>query len=204
MNDGVIGSADHAHPRPSVPAMSALRFAVLDTETTGFTPGHILQVAVVVARGDGGIEHTWSTYIARRFWRPGRLGAYHVHGITRRALRGGIPMHDALDALERHCAGAIPVAHNAAFDLAFLRAEATRLSRPLRIDPVLCSLKLSRSLDPQRARSHKLVDLARHYGITQLPTHDALADSTTTAAVLAHLLADAGIHQADDLAPYRV
>lgn len=113
-------------------------------------------------------------------------------------------MHEALNALEQRCAGAIPVAHNAAFDLSFLRAEASRLGRQLHIDPVLCSLTLSRSLDPQRTRSHKLVDLARHYGVTQLPTHDALADSTTTAAVLAHLVREAGIDSAEALAPYRI
>ncbi len=204
MNAGAPGPAAHAHPRRTVPTMNALRFAIFDTETTGFSPGHVLQVAVVIARGDGTIEDSWSTYVARRFWRPGRLGAYHVHGITRRALRGGISMREALDAFEQRCAGAIPVAHNAAFDLTFLRAEATRLNRPLHIDPVLCSLTLSRSLDPKRTRSHKLVDLARHYGVTQLPTHDALDDSHTTAAVLTRLLREARIDSVDALAPYRV
>ena len=184
--------------------MHPLRFAILDTETTGFTPGHVLQVAVVIARGDGTIEDSWSTYITRRFWRPGRLGAHHVHGITRRTLRGGMPPHDAIEQLEHRCVNAIPVAHNAAFDLTFLRAEAARLGCELRMGPMLCSLTLSRSLDPQRSRSHKLVDLARHYGVDEVPTHDALADSRTTAAVLSHLLLAANVNSVEDLAPYFV
>ena len=184
--------------------MNPLRFAIFDTETTGFTPGHVLQVAVVVARADGTVEDTWSAYVKRRFWKPGRLGAYHVHGITRRDLRGGVPMHEALDHLEQRCVDAIPVAHNAAFDLAFLNAEATRLNRALTLKPVLCSLTLSRSLDPQRQRSHKLVYLARQYSVKDIPTHDALADSLTTAAVLSRLVIEADIRDVDDLAPYLV
>ena len=184
--------------------MDALRFAIFDTETTGFEPGHVLQLAVVVSRADGTIDDEWSAYVKRRFWRPGRLGAHHVHGITRRNLRVGVPVGEALDHLERRCAGAIPVAHNAAFDVTFLRAEAERLGRPLDIGPVLCSLRLSRSLDPQRTRSHKLAELARHYGVADIPTHDALADSRTTAAVLPHLLAAAHVRDAADLQPYRL
>ena len=189
--------------------MSTMRFAIIDTETTGFRPGHVLQVAVVTAqvtaeKNDAVIDDEWSAYVKRRFWKPGRLGAHHVHGITRRSLRSGLPIASVLDELESRCVGAIPVAHNAAFDLAFLRAEASRLERELHVGPVLCSLMLSRALDPQRTRSHKLVDLARHYGVAQLPTHDALADSRTTAAVLAHLLADASVRAVEDLAPYLV
>lgn len=182
--------------------MDALRFAIFDTETTGFEPGHVLQLAVVVARPDGTIEDEWSAYVRRRFWRPGRLGAHHVHGITRRDLRGGVTPDAALRALERRCAGAVPVAHNAAFDVTFLRAEAERLGRTLDIGPVLCSLTLSRSLDPQRTYSHKLAELAKRYGVADIPTHDALADSRTTAAVLPHLLSAAGIRDAAGLEPY--
>jgi DNA polymerase-3 subunit epsilon len=184
--------------------MNELRFAIFDTETTGFEPGHVLQVAVVVARFDGTIEHQWSSYVKRRFWKPGHLGAYHVHGITRRTLRGGIPIDEVLTTFEQQCAGAIPVAHNASFDVRFLRAEAERLGRPLALDPVLCTLTMSRALDAARKRSHKLVDLAQHYGVADIPTHDALADSRTTAAILPHLLAAAGVNGAADLAPYLV
>jgi DNA polymerase-3 subunit epsilon len=182
--------------------MNALRFAIFDTETTGFEPGHVLQLAVVIARADGTIDDEWSTYVKRRFWKPGRLGAHHVHGITRRSLRAGVPPREALDEFERRCAGAVPVAHNAKFDVTFLRAEAQRLGRTLSIGSVLCSLTLSRALDPQRTRSHKLFDLARYYDVADVPTHDALADCRTTAGVLPHLLDAANVRDAGDLAPY--
>jgi len=74
--------------------ISTARFAVVDTETTGLSPDTcaILQLGIVIVRGDGVIEDQFSTYIKRRFWKTGRLGAHHVHGITRRHLRTGSPI----------------------------------------------------------------------------------------------------------------
>ena len=187
---------------PETP-LTDTRFVVFDTETTGLEPGHVLQLAFVVVRGNGEMLEDYSTYVKRRFWRPGPLGAHHVHGITRRNLRSGVPMRDALDQLERACEGAIPVAHNAAFDLTFLRAESQRLGRPLRLEPTLCSLKLSRSLDPQRSRRHKLANLVEHYGLDAIPTHDALADARATASLLPHLLRDRGASRLGDIDAYR-
>ena len=187
---------------PETP-LTDTRFVVFDTETTGLEPGHVLQLAFVVVRGNGEMLEDYSTYVKRRFWRPGPLGAHHVHGITRRHLRSGVPMRDALDQLEQACAGAIPVAHNAAFDLTFLRAESQRLGRPSRLEPTLCSLKLSRSLDPQRSRRHKLANLVEHYGLDAIPTHDALADAKATALLLPHLIRDRGASRLGDIDAYR-
>jgi DNA polymerase-3 subunit epsilon len=177
-------------------------FVVFDTETTGLEPGHLLQLAFVVIRGDGHVVERYRTYIKRRFWRPGRLGAHHVHGITRRDLRRGVRVETALQALERASATAIPVAHNAAFDLAFLRTEAQRLGRPLALGTTLCSLKLSRSLDPTRSRRHKLGNLVEHYGLSEIPNHDALADAEATASLLPLLIREKGVVRFGDLADY--
>ncbi|MHB1129275.1 MAG: exonuclease domain-containing protein, partial [Ilumatobacteraceae bacterium] len=61
------------------------RFAVVDTETTGLYPAtnRVLQIGVVIVRGDGTVEHQFATHIKRLVLKPGRLGAHHVHGITR-------------------------------------------------------------------------------------------------------------------------
>ena len=187
---------------PDTP-LTDLRFVVFDTETTGLEPGHILQLAFVVVRGNGEVLEDYTTYVKRRFWRPGPLGAHHVHGITRRHLRSGVAIGEALDRLEQACSGALPVAHNAAFDLTFLRTESDRLGRQLRMEPTLCSLRLSRSLDPQRSRRHKLANLVEHYGLRAIPTHDALADARATASLLPHLLRDRGAARLSDISDYR-
>ena len=117
------------------------RFAIVDTETTGLFPANdrVLQLGVVIVRGDGTIERQFATHIKRLVFKPGRLGAHHVHGITRSDLLRGMPLEVALGELQDMMQGAIFTAHNAAFDLGFLRAEATRASFALNISSHLCT-----------------------------------------------------------------
>jgi len=213
IHQGACGSLTDATPSPYRDRVTDLpdsiahhRFAVIDTETTGLDPEscRLLQVAVVVTTGDGAIERQWSAYVRRRHWRLGRLGAWHIHGITRRQLRTGCPLADVLATVERLTRDTTVLAHNAPFDLAFLRAEAQRTGNTAIAGPAVCSLRLSRSLDPDRAMSHALGAIAERAGVTPARAHDALADAMVTAAVLPHLLRTAGVTSPDDLAVWRV
>ena len=185
-------------------AIRDVRFAVVDTETTGLSPDddRVLQIGVVVVRGDGTVEHEFVTYLKRLGWGLGHVGAFHVHGITRRQLRGGMKPHEALDMLNVLIGGCVFTAHNAKFDLGFLRADATRLEVPLRVTGPLCTLNLSRKLDPGRTMSHKLRDVAARLGKSTDRPHDALADAQLTAAVLPSLLAAHGIEDSQRLATF--
>ena len=51
------------------------RFAVVDTETTGLDPSNcrMLQLGIVIARGDGTIESEFSTYVDQP-----KIGRAHV------------------------------------------------------------------------------------------------------------------------------
>ena len=57
--------------------LSDIRFAVVDTETTGLsgTNDYVLQLGVVISRHDGTIEEQYETFVKRFFWKPGR----HLH-----------------------------------------------------------------------------------------------------------------------------
>ena len=182
------------------------RFAIVDTETTGLFPANdrVLQVGVVIVRGDGTIERQFATHIKRLVFKPGRLGAHHVHGITRSDLLRGMPLEVALGELQDMLQGAIFTAHNAAFDLGFLRAEATRASFALNISSHLCTLRMSRALDPKSTRSHKLSEIAKRYNIVNERQHDALADALITAAVLPRLLDELKITTVDQLVRFTV
>lgn len=168
-----------------------VRFAVVDTETTGLSTDddRVLQIGVVVLRGDATVEHQFVTYLKRLSWGLGHVGAYHVHGITRRQLRRGMRPVEALEMLNELIDGCVFTAHNAKFDLGFLRSDSTRLEVPLKVTGPLCTLALSRKLDPSRSMSHKLGDVAARYGKSTDRPHDALADAQLTAAVLPSLLA---------------
>jgi DNA polymerase-3 subunit epsilon len=175
--------------------LDGVRFAVVDLETSGLHPSrhHILQVAVFGVDAWGNELDRWSTYVRPPRWPFARVGPRHIHGIRRRAVAGAPTLADVLPEVAARVAGAVFTAHNAQFDLAFLRHQAARVGVPWPDPPRLCTLTLSRTLDPERAVSHRLGDLCRRYGVPHDDPHDALADAIATGAVLPHLLKDSGI-----------
>ncbi|MHB1129274.1 MAG: 3'-5' exonuclease, partial [Ilumatobacteraceae bacterium] len=115
-----------------------------------------------------------------------------------------MPADAALHELQALLQGAVFTAHNAAFDLGFLRAEAKRANFALHIPSHICTLKMSRALDPQSTRSHKLSEIAKRYNLVNEHQHDALGDALTTAAVLPRLLSELQITTVDQLARFTV
>ena len=82
------------------------------------------------------------------------------------------------------------VAHNAAFDWAFVSAEIERATgAPLTGDRV-CTVRLARKFLRHLPR-RSLDMVCRHYGIGNGARHRALGDATATAEVLLRLLDDA-------------
>lgn len=178
--------------------MTSPRFAVVDVETSGLsTRKHrILQIGVVTVLADGRVVDEWSTLVRlRRPW--SRVGPRRVHGISRKALRGAPPSRIAINELAARLDGAIFTAHHAAFDAAFLERAAAREGVMLSLTPRLCTLELSRYLDPDRQLTHGLAAVCSRYEITIERHHDALCDARATAAVLPHLLAAHGVGDGD-------
>jgi len=170
------------------------RFAVVDIETSGLsTRWHrILQVALVTVLADGTVVDEWSSYVRlRRPW--SRVGPRRVHGITRRTLREAPRSQEVLTELAARLDGAVFTAHHADFDAAFLRREAGRRGVNLGLDRQLCTLRLSRRLDPERQLTHGLAAVCARYGVELEHHHDARFDARATAAVLPHLLAAAEV-----------
>ena len=189
--------------------MALPHFAVVDLETSGLNTrrNRILQLAVVTVDENGTVADEWSSLVKLR-WPLQRVGPTHVHGITRAALREAPALDDALDELGRHLNGSVFTAHNAAFDGAFLARAVRRrpADDPVRVAlaPRLCTLRMSRRLDPERQQSHRLADVCARYGVALERPHDALGDAAATAALLPHLLAAHGITRAEQLEPYFV
>lgn len=182
------------YPGRSIAGVGLPRFAVVDIETSGLsTKRHrILQVAVVTTLADGTIVDEWVTFVRLR-WPWSRVGPRRVHGITRRTLRGAPDPGAVLTELAARVDGAVFTAHNADFDAAFLRREARRCGVALDLDQRLCTLRLSRRLDPERQLTHGLAAVCERYGVPLERQHDALHDARATAAVLPHLLAAADV-----------
>jgi DNA polymerase-3 subunit epsilon len=178
------------------------RFAVVDVETSGLSQrrDRILQIGVVIVEGDGREIDRWSALVKLR-WPLQRVGPTEIHGITRAMLRGAPPMSAALDQLTERLDGAIFTAHNAQFDGGFIERAARRRSG-FDLGPHLCTLRMSRRLDPDRQQSHRLIDVAERFGVPLLNPHDALADAAATAAVLPHLLTAHGITDESQLSAF--
>jgi len=175
-------------------------FAVVDLETSGLdaTRHRILQVAVVLTTFEGTTVREWSSTV-----RPGlhRVGARQIHGLTRRSLRGAPKAGEVLDRLAEELRGHVVVAHNAPFDLGFLQQAYRREHLPWPVEQWVCTATLSRELDPERNRTHRLADLCERYGVDPGRAHDARSDAAATAGVLPHLLRELGVTDLEALGP---
>ena len=102
--------------------------------------------------------------------------------------------------------GAVLVAHNAGFDIGFLKAAAKRCQLAWPQPPVLCTVKLARRvLTRDEAPSVRLSALAQLFGATTTPTHRALDDARATVDVLHALIervGNQGVHTYADLRSY--
>ena len=177
-------------------------FSVLDIETSGLsTRRHrILQVAVArVERGS--IVGEWSSLVSLR-WPWQRVGPRRVHGISRSQLRGAPASNDVLGEFASLTAGTVLVAHNMRFDWPFIERAARRGHIEVVPAARLCTLSMSRRLDPDRELSHRLGDVCQRYDIVNERPHDAVFDARVTALVLPRLLAALGVERAADLEPY--
>lgn len=167
--------------RESIPG----RYAVIDVETTGFSPAtdRVVEIACVVLQDDR-ILRRWSSLIDPERAIPAY--ATNVHGITDDDVAQSPTLRDVECDLLRLCAGATVVAHNVSFDLSFLPM--------LQGHPRLCTLALARRAFPH-APNHKNQTLRAYLRVDRDPmlrdlcAHRALADAQITAAILKRCLA---------------
>ncbi|MGQ7296154.1 exonuclease domain-containing protein [Quadrisphaera sp. KR29] len=165
-------------------------FAVLDLETTGLSPRteRVVEVAVVHVSPGGELGAQWSTLV-----HPGRptVGATHVHGIRPADVRSAPRFADVVAPLVEVLAGRVLVAHNARFDVPFLRAELERAGVLMPEVAQLCTLAESRRHLPHLLR-RKLADCCAAAGVRLTGAHSALGDARATAELLACYLRAGG------------
>ncbi|OBF51932.1 DNA polymerase III subunit epsilon [Mycobacterium sp. 852002-53434_SCH5985345] len=160
-------------------------WAVIDVETSGFRPGQarVISLAVLGLDDDGRVEQSVVSLL-----NPGvDPGPTHVHGLTTAMLEDQPQFADIVDDVVKVLDGRTLVAHNVAFDYAFLTAEAELAEAELPIDAVMCTVELARRLD-LGTDNLRLETLAAHWGVTQERPHDAFDDAMVLTGVLASAL----------------
>lgn len=124
-------------------------------------------------------------------------------GITNQMVAGAPSIASALPAFLEFAAGSILVAHNAPFDVGFLRANAAALDIAWPGFQVLDTAKLARRVVTRDdAPNCKLSSLARLFRSSTTPNHRALSDARATVDVLHGLmerLGNVGVHTLEEL-----
>jgi DNA polymerase-3 subunit epsilon len=184
---------------PPLPAhndwSSSLRCAVVDLETTGLKPDTdtILQVGVVHQTWGGHVASEWSRFIRPTKPLTSSLGPVEIHGIRRHQVLFAPRLERVMRRFADDTRGCIVVAHNAAFDVGFLRASARRVGIELDWAGTLCTLELSRRLGERGQANHRLATLCAEFGVDEGRAHDALHDARAAGRVLPHLLTRLGV-----------
>ncbi len=164
-------------------------FTVVDLETTGGSPlaDAITEIGAVRVLADGRIEGQFHSLVD-----PGRpIGAFvaALTGITDDLVAGQPGISTVLPEFLEFAHGSVLVAHNAPFDIGFLKAAASEHGQPWPLFQVLDTVTLSRELlSPGEVINHRLATLAAHFGARVTPNHRALADAYATTDVLLALL----------------
>ena len=171
-------------------------FVVLDLETTGGAPDAgdgITEIGAVKVRGGEELG-----VLATLVNPAERLPAFItvLTGITEAMLAPAPPIEQVLPSLIEFLRDAVLVAHNAPYDVGFLKAACARHGYAWPNPRVLDTAALARRvLLRDEVPNRKLGTLAAYFHATTTPTHRALDDAKATVDVLHGLIDRLGSHK---------
>lgn len=165
----------------------AVPWVVVDVETTGLTPltHEVIELGAVKVV-DGQIVETFHRLVKPT--RPISSATTRITGIREEELAGGVDQEALWREFFAFADGSLLAAHNARFDMGFLRAGYHRIWDDQLFEPaVLDTLVLARALLPG-LKSHGLGPLSDHFKIPLSQHHRALADAEATAHLAVRLV----------------
>lgn len=161
-------------------------YVVLDIETTGLHAGKdkIIEIAAVKIGPDDKIVDEYHTMVNPCMRIP--PDSIKIHNITDDMVQDAPAVTDVMPQLAEFCKGFVVCAHNASFDIGFLRIAADQAGVRLP-DMVLDTLPLSRAVMTELKR-HRLDTVCKKLGVKLDTHHRALFDTRATAHMLTLLL----------------
>ncbi|MCI6783277.1 MAG: PolC-type DNA polymerase III [Lachnospiraceae bacterium] len=174
-------------------------YVVFDIETTGFSPlvNKIIEIGAVKVE-KGSITERFSTFVNPEVPIP-----FHIENLT--GIKDDMVITapviaEVMPEFLAFCDGAVMVAHNADFDMSFIKYNCDRLSIPYDFT-IADTVAMARMLLPNLNR-FKLDTVARALNISLENHHRAVDDAACTAEIFekfVKMLADRGINTLDEL-----
>ena len=185
--------------------LHAVTFVVVDLETTGGSANEcaITEVGAVKVRG-GEVLGEFQTLVNPGSPIPAFIQV--LTGISDGMVAQAPRIDTVLPAFLEFARGSVLVAHNAGFDITFLKAAAEATGQSWPGFKVVDTVTLARQLvSKDEAPNRRLGSLAALFGADTTPDHRALHDARATVDVLHALLArvgNVGVQTLEELASY--
>ena len=174
-------------------------YVVFDIETTGFSPlvNKIIEIGAVKVE-KGNITERFSTFVNPEVPIP-----FHIENLT--GIKDDMVITapviaEVMPEFLAFCDGAVMVAHNADFDMSFIKYNCDRLSIPYDFT-IADTVAMARMLLPY-LNHFKLDTVAKAVGVSLDHHHRAVDDAACTAEIFVRfvkMLADRGINTLDEL-----
>lgn len=182
------GASPYHRPPPSV--WRIMREIVFDTETTGLDPAsgdRIVEIGAIELYNHIPTGQSFHRYLNPE--RPVPAAATLIHGLEDAFLSDKPRFADIADAFAEFVGDANLIAHNAAFDVAFVNAEFARLDRPpLGDDRVIDTLLLARRKHPGSPASLDALMARYQIDASRRTLHGALLDAELLSEVYIELI----------------
>ena len=161
---------DMADDRP----LDGITYVALDVETTGLNTATDEIIEIGAVRVENGVEVGEFSQLIRPS-RPIPPKVVELTGIDDGMVRSAPPIQDVIGSFAEFCQGAVLVAHNASFDMAFFERAFNEAGLPFD-HPKADTLTFARNLYRDQ-KSHKLGALCKYLGIELVKAHRATHDA---------------------------
>lgn len=167
-------------------------WVVFDTETTGLNAAEntLIEIAAVKMKGREMIAE-WTELIDPEV--PISAKITELTNITNEMVKGKRKLAEVLPDFKEFVGNAVLVAHNADFDLGFLKASGKRAGMDPWTNIVLDTLPLARKLYTSE-KNYRLGTLAKKFDVDLVNAHRALDDTVALARIFQHMLKDMKEH----------
>ena len=141
---------------------------VFDIETTGLSNVNckIIEIGAVKVE-NGEITDRFSTFIDPCESIPDNITK--LTSITDSMVKGAPKLEEIIDEFIEFCRGCVMVAHNATFDMGFMKRKASECGRSFDL-PYLDTLILARCMYPKLS-NHRLETICGHLGVILMHHH---------------------------------